>query len=154
MSTRGRRRAPAVIEYLYGAEHYWPEPRTAWPASRIIAFRIVRKTPKRIHYIRHQDGAAVSYGSADRHAIETIGVTPGHPARPGDPDRWLYATRAHAETATGSGPPPPPGGDLRELRRDMAAAHPDRGGTPETFQDAAQRYQAALRTERNRPGRT
>jgi hypothetical protein len=37
---------------------------------------------------------------------------------------------------------------VRELRRAMADAHPDRGGTTEQFIDARRRYQTALRPAR------
>ena len=37
---------------------------------------------------------------------------------------------------------------LRRLRREMAAAHPDRGGTSEGFIDARRRYEHALKATR------
>lgn len=36
--------------------------------------------------------------------------------------------------------------DVKRLRRDMAAVHPDRGGTNEEFIAARERYERALRT--------
>jgi hypothetical protein len=68
----------------------------------------------------------------------------------GPADRRFFATREAAETDLHPGrgeragrdaPKAPP---IKELRRAMADAHPDRGGTSEQFIQARRRYQTAL----------
>ncbi len=71
--------------------------------------------------------------------------------RPGPAGRLFFATRQAAEdelnraergrAEQGARQPPP----IRQLRRAMADAHPDRGGTAEQFIQARRRYQMALR---------
>lgn len=71
--------------------------------------------------------------------------------RPADVGRLFFATRQAAEDhlyrqerkrAEHAAPQAPP---IKELRRAMADAHPDRGGTAERFIQARHRYQTALR---------
>jgi len=71
--------------------------------------------------------------------------------RTGPAGRLFFATRQAAEDhlnrmeherAEQAAPQAPP---IKELRRAMADAHPDRGGTAEQFIQAHRRYQAALR---------
>ena len=76
---------------------------------------------------------------------------PGDRPRPGLAGRLFFATREaaeadlnrgereRAERAARQAPP------IKELRRAMADAHPDRGGTAEQFIEARRRYQTALR---------
>ncbi len=76
---------------------------------------------------------------------------PGDRSRPGPAGRLFFATRAgaerdlyrgdhkRAEQAARQAPP------VKELRRAMADAHPDRGGTADQFIQARRRYQTALR---------
>jgi hypothetical protein len=77
---------------------------------------------------------------------------PGHRHRPAG--RLFFATREAAEDhlyrgererAGQAAPQAPP---IRELRRAMADAHPDRGGTTEQFIQARRRYQMALQPAR------
>ena len=77
---------------------------------------------------------------------------PGDRHRPGSADRLFFATRQAAEDdlyrgererAGQAAPQAPP---IKELRRAMADAHPDRGGTAEQFIQARRRYQTALRS--------
>jgi hypothetical protein len=79
---------------------------------------------------------------------------PGGRHCPGPAGRLFFATREAAEAdlyrgvrerAEQAAPEAPP---LRELRRAMADAHPDRGGTAEQFIQARCRYQTALRHAR------
>jgi hypothetical protein len=79
---------------------------------------------------------------------------PGGRHRPGPAGRLFFATREAAEAdlyrgehdrAEQAAPQAPP---LRELRRAMADAHPDHGGTAEQFIQARCRYQTALRHAR------
>ena len=76
---------------------------------------------------------------------------PGDRRRPGPAGRLFFATRQAAEDhlyrgdrerAGQAAPQAPP---VKELRRAMADAHPDRGGTAERFIQARRRYQTALR---------
>ena len=82
------------------------------------------------------------------------GVIPVPGDRPGPAGRLFFATRAAAEDhlhrgereqAGQAAPPAPP---IRQLRRAMADAHPDRGGTAGQFIQARRRYQTALRAAR------
>ena len=77
---------------------------------------------------------------------------PGH--RPGPAGRLFFATRQAAEAhlyrreserAQQAVPQAPL---IKELRRAMADAHPDRGGTAEQFIQAHRRYQTVLRAAR------
>ena len=76
---------------------------------------------------------------------------PGDRHHPGPAGRLFFATRQAAEdelnraergrAEQGARQAPP----IRQLRRAMADAHPDRGGTAEQFIQARRRYQMALR---------
>jgi hypothetical protein len=76
---------------------------------------------------------------------------PGHHHRPGSAGRIFFATRQAAEDHLNRGErergeqAAPQASPIKELRRAMANAHPDRGGTAEQFIQARRRYQAALR---------
>ena len=79
---------------------------------------------------------------------------PGDHHRPGPAGRLFFATRQAAEDHLYRGereragqatPEAPP---INELRRAMANAHPDRGGTAEQFIQARRRYQTALGSAR------
>ena len=79
---------------------------------------------------------------------------PSDRPRPGPAGRLFFATRQAAEDhlhrgererAGQAAPQAPP---IKELRRAMADAHPDRGGTAEQFIQARRRYQTALRSAR------
>ena len=75
---------------------------------------------------------------------------PGDRHRPGPAGRLFFATRQAAEDhlyrgdreRTGQTAPQAP--SIKELRRAMAEAHPDHGGTAEQFIQARRRYQTAL----------
>jgi hypothetical protein len=73
---------------------------------------------------------------------------PGH--RPGPDGRLFFATRQAAEDhlyraeRERAGQAAPDAPSIKELRRAMAHAHPDRGGTAEQFVQAHRRYQTAL----------
>jgi hypothetical protein len=83
------------------------------------------------------------------YAADVISI-PGDRHRPGSAALLFFATRRAAEDylyrgererAGQAAPQAPP---LKELRRAMADAHPDRGGTAEQFIQARRRYQTAL----------
>ena len=79
---------------------------------------------------------------------------PGDRHRPGPAGRLFFATREAAEADLDRGEREPAGQAapraplIRELRRAMADAHPDRGGTTGQFIQARRRYQTALRPAR------
>jgi len=82
------------------------------------------------------------------------GVIPIPGARPGSAGLLFFATRQAAEghlyrrereRAGQAAPEAPP---IKELRRAMVDAHPDRGGTAEQFIHARRQYQTALRSAR------
>ena len=130
---------------------------------------IVKKTAKLIYYASDswdRREAVVSPGCISREQFETdtrchdrcrhgypAGVipVPGDRHRPGPAPRLFFATREAAEAdlyrgererAEQAAPKVPP---IKELRRAMADAHPDRGGTAEQFIEARRQYQTALR---------
>jgi len=76
---------------------------------------------------------------------------PGDHHRPGPAGRLFFSTREAAEDhlhrgeRERAGQAAPSAPLIKELRRAMADAHPDRGGTAEQFIQAHRRYQAALR---------
>ena len=123
---------------------------------------IVKKTAKWIYYASdswNRREAVVGPGRISREQFETDGH--GYPAGvipvPGDrhlagpADRLFFATRQAAEHHLHRGEreparqAEPPAALIKRLRRAMADAHPDRGGTVEQFIQARRRYQTALR---------
>ena len=78
------------------------------------------------------------------------GVIPVPGDRPGPTGRLFFATRQAAEDdlhrgeGERAGQAAPRARLIKELRRAMADAHPDRGGTTEQFIQARRRYQTAL----------
>jgi hypothetical protein len=83
---------------------------------------------------------------------------PGHRHRSGPAGQLFFATRQAAEDHLHRGErqraerPAPQAPSIKELRRAMADAHPDRGGTAEQFIQARRRYQTALRSARQHQG--
>ena len=79
---------------------------------------------------------------------------PGDRPRSGPAGRLFFATREAAEAGLYRGERERAGQaarealSIKELRRAMADAHPDRGGTVEQFIQARRRYQTALRPAR------
>jgi hypothetical protein len=119
---------------------------------------IVRKTATLIYYTSDswdRREAVVSPGCISREQFETAGVIPipGHRHRPGPAGRFFFASLEAAEDALYRGggerigPGAPEAPPVRELRRAMADAHPDRGGSAEQFIAARHRYETALRAE-------
>ena len=125
----------------------------------VQAVPIVKKTTTLIYYTSDswdRREAVVSPGCISREQFEAdalypAGVipVPGHRHRPAG--RLFFATREAAEadlrrgerqrTERGSVRAPA----IKDLRRAMIDAHPDRGGTAEQFIQAHRRYQLALR---------
>ena len=153
----------APVEYLYvpcaGIRHHGHSVEIRrW----VQAVPIVKKTAQWIYYASdswNRREAVVSPGRISREAFETD--TCGYPAGvipvPGDrhlagpAGRLFFATRQAAEHHLHRGEPKPAkqaapqAALIKQLRRAMADAHPDRGGTVEQFIQARRRYQTALR---------
>jgi hypothetical protein len=127
---------------------------------------IVKKTAKLIYYTSDSwNGreAVVSPGCINREQFETdtrqrirgypAGVIPipGDRHVPGQAGWLFFASREAAETCLYRGEreraehSAPEAGLIKKLRRAMADAHPDRGGTTEQFIQARRQYQAVLR---------
>jgi hypothetical protein len=117
---------------------------------------IVRKTARWIYYTSDswdRVGAVVSPGCISRREFEA-GVIPVPGARPGSAGRLFFATRQEAEhhlyrgECERAGQAARDAAFIKELRRAMAEAHPDRGGTAEQFIAARCRYQTAVASAR------
>ncbi|SFD12994.1 hypothetical protein [Streptomyces aidingensis] len=130
--------APAVVEYLYAIEaEGWDgdDSRFHRPA-RVLEMPVVRRTARRIYYRRPGPGEQIGY--VDRQAIEEAGEVWRRSAGWWEPDIRVYRDRP---TLPDHGRRP----DLAALRAEMAAAHPDRGGTEAAFIAARERYERARR---------
>ena len=146
-----------TAEYLYVAcVRGYPAGTRRW----VQEVPIVRKTPKLIYYASDswdRREAVVSPGCISREQFEAdtlypAGVipVPGHRHRRAG--RLFFATREAAEAdlhrgerqraERGSARAPA----IKDLRRAMIDAHPDRGGTAEQFIQAHRRYRLALRS--------
>jgi len=127
-----------VVEYLYAvaAEHH--DGNDDWQPACVVTFRITRKTPKRIYYIRRERiPGELEIGYVDRQQLEETGEVLNRSAGWWAPDARLYAAPPDLE------PRRPDAPDLAQLKAAMAAAHPDRGGTDAEFIAARERYQWA-----------
>ena len=104
---------------------------------------IVKKTATLIFYTSDswdRGQAVVSPGCVSYEQVET-----------GSAGQLFFATRQAAEdylSRQAGEPARPAAPSVRQLRRAMANAHPDRGGTAEQFIQAHRRYQTALRSVR------
>lgn len=135
-----------AAEYLYGikAEHY--DGNDDHVPTRVVSFRITKKTPKRIYYVRRERGSRTEIGYVDRQKIEADGEIYNKAAGGWwAPDLHLYLNPPEIQKA---------GPGLAELKAAMRAAHPDMGGSHEGFLEAHQRYEkaraAAQRAENQR----
>jgi hypothetical protein len=132
------------IEHVYGTELWWPD--GGGEIRRVVPFRVARKTGKRIYYIRCEARSRSDepvIGFVDRQAMERQGWVTRRSAGLLEKDCTLFAGREAAEKWLGLNDPGSP--DLRALRKAMADAHPDRGGTSAEFIAARKRYEYALR---------
>ncbi|MEH0442487.1 hypothetical protein QA811_02130 [Streptomyces sp. B21-102] len=126
----------AAVEYLYGIDASVADDSRFYEPPRVVRFRITKKTPKRIYYLRRDDGLRTETGYVDRQKIEADGEIYNHGAGGWwAPDFHLHLTEPELEQAQKP--------DLAALKAEMAAAHPDRGGTEEAFIAARQRYERA-----------
>jgi len=116
---------------------------------------IAKKTAKWIYYTSDtwdRGEAVVAPGRISRQKFEAgIQYRDNYRHRPEPAGRQFFATREAAEAALDRGErgraeqavrEAPP---IKDLRRAMADAHPDRGGTADQFIQARRRYQTALR---------
>jgi hypothetical protein len=155
---------PRLTEYLYlpcvrTRRHGYPAGTRRW----VQEVPIVKKTATLIYYGSDswdRREAVVSPGCISRAQFEAAGVIPmpSQRHRPEPAGRLFFASREAAEVAlrqgenerTERGRPrasairKPP---IRELRRAMVDAHPDRGGSADQFIEARRRYQTALRAD-------
>jgi hypothetical protein len=153
---------PRLIEYLYVPcfrRHGYPAGTRRW----VQEIPVVKKTATLIYYTSdswNRREAVVSPGCISREQFEAVGVIPipGQRHRPGPAGRLFFASREAAEAALDQGenertergrPRAPAIRELpiKELRRAMADAHPDRGGSADQFIEAHRRYQTALRAD-------
>lgn len=142
--------AAATVEYLYvacartryrgsGETRRWVQP-----------VPVVKETAEWIYYTSDswdRGEVVVSPGRVSRVQLETGGRS----RRGGPAGRVFFATREAAEDHLRRGEADRAASQaplIRELRRAMTDAHPDRGGTAEQFIQARCRYQMALRAAR------
>ncbi|MER5816843.1 hypothetical protein [Streptomyces californicus] len=129
--------APVQVEYLYGIDSSVADDSRFYEPSRVVKFRITKKTPKRIYYVRCDDRQTT--GFVDRQRIEADGEIYSRTRGWWSPDFHLYLNPPELEQATKP--------DLGQLKAAMAAAHPDRGGTDAEFIAAHARYENARTQE-------
>lgn len=124
--------APAPIEYLY---ELWDANWDDGPLGnyQVLAHPITKKTAKRIYFTYSTGGHRTGY--VDRRRIEAEGAV-----YHGYTHRRLHL--APPEIPTRRAKP-----TVSELRKAMADAHPDRGGTDAEFIAARQRYEQARARE-------
>jgi len=124
--------ATDVVEYLYGIEaEHGSGP--GWTPTRVVKFRITKKTPRRIYYLLREWRDEQRF--VDRVALERDGQATRKSGGWWEADLTVYLSPpVLAEAQQPS---------LAELKAAMAAAHPDRGGTDEAFVAARARYERA-----------
>jgi hypothetical protein len=167
INTEKRKARPAsdakdskVVEYLYGYSSGGED----FPGSP-VRFRITKKTAKRIYYLQEEElidkhGDPVGYrhirstssydddiGFVDRQKLEATGEVYNRGRHWCYADFHLYASLEGLLGRFGSEQQPVD--DLHKLKAEMAAAHPDRGGSSAAFIAARQAYVAARRRLRD-----
>jgi hypothetical protein len=144
-------RGSGAVEYLYGYS-YGGEDSDGHP----VRFQITKKTAKRIYYLRageylSDDGIPLEWngyrpegiGYVDRQLLEEKGEVYNRGQHWCHADYHLYVSfersiewrRQHQQDSKPE--------SLQKLKMEMAAAHPDKGGTKEAFIEARKRYVAA-----------
>jgi hypothetical protein len=140
----------ARVEYLY-VPFVRYHGRPAGARRRVQAVPIVRKTAKWIYYASDtwdRSEAVVSPGRISRKEFETA------TRRSAPAGGLFFATREaaeaelHREERERAGQAAWEASPIKALRRAMAEAHPDRGGTAEQFIEARRRYETALQPAR------
>jgi hypothetical protein len=149
-----------VVEYLYGYYH-GGEKSHGWP----VRFRITKKTAKLVFYVRHEEmlnehgepvegieGNDYGIGYVGRQKLEAEGFVYNRRASWASPEFHLYATfEGMMQALFGRDIELP---DLTKLKAEMAAAHPDKGGSNAAFIEARARYVAARRLTRTQQSRS
>jgi len=126
------------ITYLYGT--FDTEDDRGRLVTQVASFRIVRRTRQRVYYVRreHPDGS-VQLGYVDRQTLDAEGHVRNYAAGGWwAPDFHLYAQPPDVEQ--GHVAPAP---NLKTLKQAMRAAHPDVGGSDESFIRARAAYEHA-----------
>lgn len=131
---------------LYAVERgYYDHGARQWVRSKVVRLPIVKKTAKRIYYLRSSEPGEFEQGYIDRQHFEAHGWVWSH---------WYDKIWAQPPTVPNDKPFVPPRFDpaayrtpavpsvdeLKRLKAAMAAAHPDKGGTSEEFIAARERY--------------
>jgi hypothetical protein len=147
------------VEYLYGHTMGGEE-----TAGCPVRFRITKRTAKRIFYVRkkeyidlhgeprHSDFPNIidldeeTIGFVNRQKLEADGEVYNHGVHWCEADWHLHVSLEHLLSGFAcyreQDDKPI---DLRQLKAEMAAAHPDRGGSSAAFIAARERYLGALR---------
>lgn len=125
-----------TAEFLYGIDSTVSDDSRFYQGPRVVQFRITKKTAKRIYYVSSGDWEPrPRIGFVDRQRIEADGEVYLHSRHWSDPQFHLFLSPPELEDQAGP--------DLASLRAEMAAAHPDRGGSDEAFIAARSRYERA-----------
>lgn len=129
---------------LYAIEAgYYDHGSRQWIHSKVVRLPITRKTPKRIYFLRSSEPGEFEQGYIDRQHFEAHG--------------WVWSSRyskIHAQPPKVPDdkpfiPPPfnpyraaaaPSVDEVKRLKAEMRAAHPDVGGTDEAFIAAREKY--------------
>lgn len=136
--------SPQPVEFLYGIRTGHYDGNDDWQDPQVVAFRITKKTPRRIYYVAEEFVAyAPRIRYVDRQEIERTGQLIRRTASWWEPDFALHLTPPVLER--------PKIPSSVSLKAEMAAAHPDRGGSDAEFIAARQRYERARTAERGRP---
>ena len=147
-----------VVEYLYS--NSWG---SEYGLLHFCRFRITKRTAKRVYYLRKDEpidehGEPIDFGNikdltvdddigfVDRQKLAAEGHVYNNRGRHwSSADYQLYASLEGLLTDLGRNRKPEERLDLAALKAAMAAAHPDKGGSPAAFTEARQRYVAARR---------
>jgi hypothetical protein len=145
------------VEYLYGYSGGGED-----TPGHPVRFQIVKKTAKRIYYLlveqeidRHGEPIGEPWsarysedavGFVDRQKLEVDGHVYNRGRHWCYPDFHLHVSLESVLGDRGRRDEPL---DLAQLKAEMAASHPDRGGTSAAFIAARQRYVAARRQQRS-----
>ena len=123
-------------EFLYGIDSSVSDDSRFHQGPRVVQFRITKKTAKRIYYVASEDWEPrPRIGFVDRQRIEADGEIYLRNRHWSAPDFHLYLSRPEIQQQVKP--------DLAALRAEMAAAHPDRGGSDKAFIAARTRYERA-----------
>lgn len=118
------------VEFLYSvADPGWDDPRAA---SFVVSHTVVRKTARRVYFAAREGGPSVRTGFVDRQTLEAAGKVFYQAGR-----ITLYEAPPNLDRVQAPAP------DMAALKQEMAAAHPDRGGTDAEFITARTVYERA-----------